>query len=49
MNNPALPEGSWAWRVPETAFLPDDAARLRRMVGLAGRLTPPPQAPAGAR
>jgi 4-alpha-glucanotransferase len=38
MNTPAEPGGNWAWRAPDWAFRAEDAARLRRMALLSGRL-----------
>ena len=36
INTPAAPAGNWTWRAPDSAFRPEDAARLRRMAVLVG-------------
>jgi 4-alpha-glucanotransferase len=38
MNTPAQPAGNWTWRAPDWAFRAEDAARLRRMALLSGRV-----------
>ena len=45
MNMPALPAGNWTWRMAADACRSEDAARLRRMAVLSGRLpSAPPRA-----
>ncbi len=42
MNTPAVPADNWTWRAPDGVLRPDDAARLRRMAVLTGRMKPEP-------
>jgi len=37
MNTPALAEGNWGWRLPNTPLPTDAADRLRSLVELYGR------------
>jgi 4-alpha-glucanotransferase len=38
MNNPGLESGNWRWRAVPGQFLPERAARLKRMAELTGRI-----------
>ncbi|MDY7093967.1 MAG: 4-alpha-glucanotransferase [Acidobacteriota bacterium] len=38
MNTPGQPDGNWGWRLTEDQLLPEQAARLRALTGLSGRV-----------
>ena len=39
MNTPGLAEGNWTWRAEESDFTAENAARLRRLAEVAGRIS----------
>jgi 4-alpha-glucanotransferase len=41
MNTPAVPAGNWSWRVPESAWTPELAARLAALAEVTDRENDP--------